>query len=288
MKAQFFITDKAEVPTLVLKGEWCAEVAEYMRCNRIIGLRLSGYMGWRSADLNFLREVPSVEYLDILTTTLNDISGLYALKQLTYLSLEGKTPAICFSEFPRLKTLALGRVSARLHNELTNAKSLRKLGITGPTNRALMNLHHLPILQDLGVARAKIEDLEFVDSTPALRKLSLVACNRLARLTGLERATELTVLLIEQAKVLCDIRSVGHLERLRTLVLNQCPNIRTIKSLAGLRNLETVGLMQTTNIADGDLSPLLTLPNLRNATFIDRPHYSHSNQEFPKDQQTFY
>src|SRR5690348_4116338 len=105
MREEFFITDKAEVPTVVLRNGWSNEVADFMRSQGLIGLRLSGYMGWRSTNLDFLKEVPFVEYLDILTTKLVDISGLYALKQLTYLSLEGKTPTIELSKFRRLKTL---------------------------------------------------------------------------------------------------------------------------------------------------------------------------------------
>jgi hypothetical protein len=110
----------------------------------------------------------------------------------------------------------------------------------------------------------------------------------LEMLNGLENADGLIVLVVEQAKRLRQIDSLHGLAQLGTLVLNDCPKIESIRSLADLSSLETVGLMQTTNVADGDFSPLLTLPKLRNATFVDRPHYSHRNESFPKDQEAFY
>jgi hypothetical protein len=286
--AAFFISEKAQVPTLVLKGEWNGSIAPYMRTHQIVGLRLSGYLGWHSTHLDFLHDVPFVEYLDILATKVEDISGIYALKELSYLSLEGRTPSIDFSRLPRLKTLALGKVSPGLHLDLWKAKTIRKLALTAPKPASLAILEQLPVLQELGVCFASIYDLSFAAGTAGLRRLSLVACNSLRTLQGIECSKGLLVLSIEQAKALSDIRALVHSFSLRTLVLRDCPNIKTIEPIRGLPNLETVGLMQTTNVKDGNLSPLLSLPKLQNATFIDRLHYSHRCERFPKKVPAFY
>jgi hypothetical protein len=288
VKTPFFISEKAPVRTLVLKGEWTSSAFEYMQEQGLVGLRLSGYLGWHSTNLDFLREAPFVEYLDILATRLEDISGIYALKELSYLSLEGKTPSLDFSRLPRLKTLAMGRVSPLLYSDLESAKTVRKLALTAPKIDSLAVLGKLPLLQDLGISFASIRDLSFAVLTPGLHRLSVVACNSMQSLAGIDNLMELLVLSIEQAKNLSDISALAPVRTLRTLVLKECPNIRTIEALRDLPNLETVGLMQTTNVKDGNLSPLLALPKLRNATFVDRPHYSHRNQEFPKNLPAFY
>lgn len=278
----FFISKKAPVPTLILKGEWPGSAAQYMRDHGLIGLRLSGYLGWRSGNLDFLRDVPFVEYLDILTTKLEDVSGLYELKELSYFALEGKTPPLDFSRLPRLSTLALGRVSPHVHRDLGKAQAIRKLALTHPKPDSLAVLGQLTALQDLGMSAAPIRDLSFSSFTPGLRRLSLVACNSMQSLAGLENARDLVSLTIEQAKSLSDLTSLSHLSKLRALFLKECPSIDSISPLKNLPSLETVGLMQTTNVKDGDLSPLLTLPSLRNASFLNREHYSNRNEEFPK------
>ena len=288
MSAPFFISEKAAVRTLVLNGEWTSAAAPYMQEHGLVGLRLSGYLGWRSTNLDFLREAPFVEYLEILTTKLEDISGIYALKELSYLSLEGKTPALDLSQFPRLKTLATGRVSPLFLRDLGKGKTIRKLVLMGPGDKVLGALNELPVLENLGISYASIRDLSFAARAPGLRRLSLIACKLLRSLTGIESLRELLVLWIEQAKTLSDIGALAQVQTLRTLNLKECPNIETISGLRMLPNLETVGLMQTTNVKDGDLSPLLTLPELKNATFLDRPHYSHRNNEFPKQVPAFY
>jgi hypothetical protein len=37
-----------------------------------------------------------------------------------------------------------------------------------------------------------------------------------------------------------------------------------------------------TNIVDGDLSPLLGLPNLEFTAFTNKKHYNHKSDEFPR------
>jgi hypothetical protein len=287
MTESFFISKKATVPTLILQGEWTSSAAQYMREHGLIGLRLSGYLGWRSSTLDFLREVPFLEYLDILTTKLQDITGLYALKELSYLTLEGRTPPLDFSRLPRLRTLALGRVSPQVLRDLGKAQTIRKLALTHPKPNSLQVLGQLPALEEVGISSAQINDLSFASFTPCLRRLSLVMCNSMKTLAGLQNAGDLIHFSIEQAKSLSDISSLSHLARLRTLILKECPNIESISPLKSLPSLESVELLQTTNVKDGDLSPLLTMPKLRNVNFIDRLHYSNRNAEFPKELAVF-
>ena len=286
--SNFFISTKAPVPMLVLTSAWSAEAAAFMIQNRIVGLRLSGYLGWESRDLNFLQESPFVEYLEILTTELSDVRGLYLLKQLKYLYLEGKTPPIRFYDLPRLQTLALGKVNVPLYRNLLDVKSLRKLSLAAPHASILNELGQLTVLQDLGISRTRIVNLGCVGVLPGLRKLSLVSCNSLVTLKGIETARHLVVLYVEQARHLKDVSSLASLHLLRTLVLNQCPEIESIGAIAGLPQLETVGLMQTTNVRDGDLTALKALPKLCYASFINREHYSSTNEEFPKAGTPYY
>jgi hypothetical protein len=39
---------------------------------------------------------------------------------------------------------------------------------------------------------------------------------------------------------------------------------------------------ESTNVLDGDLSPLKDLPKLKHVAFMERPHYSLTREELPK------
>jgi hypothetical protein len=76
------------------------------------------------------------------------------------------------------------------------------------------------------------------------------------------------------------ITEVGNLTRLRKLHLNNDGNIESLKPLCSLRGLESVLFYESTNILDGDLSPLLCQNKLTQVSFQNRRHYSRRREEF--------
>ena len=75
------------------------------------------------------------------------------------------------------------------------------------------------------------------------------------------------------------IRSIDEIGCL-TLHLNNDGDIESIKPLAKLGGLESMSFYESTNIIDGDLSPLLNQKNLSRVSFKNRRHYSHQREEF--------
>jgi hypothetical protein len=147
----------------------------------------------------------------------------------------------------------------------------------------LPSLSHLPKLESLALSLCRFTDVQTLPELPTLVRLSFIVCNRLQHLKGLKSSPNLRVLWIEQAKSLIDIDEVAFLRELRTLVLRDCPQVKNIRALVGLPALEAVSFSATTDIRDGNLSPLESLPRLKNADFKDRRHYSRKNIDFPKD-----
>src|SRR5262249_42874841 len=101
-----------------------------------------------------------------------------------------------------------------------------------------------------------------------LQRLSFATVNHLNELNGIEDCPNLSVLWVEGAKHLARLDAVAALKNLETLNLSDCPNIRTLRPLRGLPHLQTVWFFGKTNILDGDLSPLKTLPQLQYAKFV--------------------
>ncbi len=72
---------------------------------------------------------------------------------------------------------------------------------------------------------------------------------------------------------------LASLVKLRTLDLNNDGEIASLKPLDKLIRLERVTFYETTNILDGDLSPIIS-KNLSRVAFKNRRHYSHTREEF--------
>ena len=84
------------------------------------------------------------------------------------------------------------------------------------------------------------------------------------------------------------IDEIGRLTRLMRLFLNNIGPLASLAPLDQLTNLEWMTFDGSTNILDGDLSPLTRLPHLSRVAFQNRRHYSHTRKEirpqgFPSD-----
>jgi Leucine-rich repeat (LRR) protein len=110
--------------------------------------------------------------------------------------------------------------------------------------------------------------------------LRLANLRRLTSLAGIEALTNLEELDIHTCRKIRSIEPVGYLSRLRKFYLNNDGDIESLKPLAKLNELEWVLLYESTNILDGDLSPLLGQKNLSRIAFQNRRHYSMRREEF--------
>jgi len=110
--------------------------------------------------------------------------------------------------------------------------------------------------------------------------LRIANLRRLTSLAGIEQLMELEELEIHTCRRVRSINEIGCLPRLRKLHLNNDGDIESFKPLAKLDGLESVAFYESTNVVDGDLSPLLCQKNLSSVSFQNRRHYSHRREEF--------
>jgi Leucine-rich repeat (LRR) protein len=287
---------------LVLTGPWTHDVAKAMREAGLKDLRLSHYTAWKDKSIEFLREVPFLERLDLWAVGIRDVRPLYLLGSLKCLSLNMVTAPIEFHRFPELQDLRiagyrrkipfeslpalrrvdLGNWNASLYSEVFHARGLHRLSISGYTGADLSEFHELEHLEELGLGASSIVSLTGASKLPRLSRLALTLVNRLPDLHGLEGCGCLTHLFIEQAKILRNIDGLGKLNQLQELGLSDCPFLESIQPLRGLSTLQAVYLSRTTRVGNGDLSVLKGLPRLRHASFVDRPTYNYKNSDFPK------
>ena len=112
-----------------------------------------------------------------------------------------------------------------------------------------------------------------------LRRLRLANLRTLTSLAGLGQLEQLEDLEIQGCRRIQSIGEIAALHRLRKLNLSDGGQIESLRPLEHLAQLESVMFYGSTNISDGDLSPLLELKKLSAISFQNRRHYSHRRED---------
>jgi len=280
MASAFKVCEIGPTRYLLLQGPWEPGITGVMATFGIRHLRLN-LPTERQVEINFLRELPFLERLELSALSVADVTPLYDLSNLCRLTINGFKQKIDFTRIPKLEELRLNW-HEKSFSSLLECGQLRMLGLGYYTHIDLQQLKNLRFMQELVISFSRIENLAGVEHLPELGKLSADYVKNLETLEPIAACRKLRNLSIDEAKNLRRIDPVSSLRDLQELCLKRCPEIESLTPIKGLPALEYVGLLETTNIKDGDLSVLLTLPQLKHASFVDRKHYTQRNQDFPK------
>lgn len=258
---------------------WSEEMTTCALDNHIAELELNSSKGWPGGDLNFLEMLPQLKWLRIIDFLCKSVVPIHCLHDLRALQVSTycKTE-IKFSEFPRLEECGLTwRPKA---SSLFECRSLVRVIVSRYSGRDLKPYAGLRDLRSLTVLNAPVEKIRGLDPLQNLQSLRLGDFKKLVSIDGIEVLSSLKVLSLDKCRGISSIEPIGSLPRLRVLDLSNLGDIETLKPLETLRELERVTFVESTNIVDGDLSPLLRLKNLSFVSFQNRRHYSHKREEF--------
>ncbi len=260
--------------------------------NEISHLVIRDYHTWEGVDLDRLNLVVRSIFVEDKETPLGFLNDL---KNLEELYICKNTKILQFSNFKNIKSLYFNRIS-HLPEELSNCHKLRELKIShskvGNFNfissltqiqdlelncvrtDSLAPLNSLQNLRYLTVNRSKEESFNFIVDLPFLESLDVSHFPNIKSLVGLNSHKNLQTIRIECFKNLDDLGSVGDKIKLNRIAFVSCPVIKSVVPLTRLENLESVLLWERTNILDGDIRCLLSLPKLRRLSFLNRKHYN--------------
>ena len=263
----------------VITSPWRVDFGKYLATSGIRELELNDGKGWRGSDLSFLTDLPHLSSFKIIDLEIRSVEPIHVLHEL--LALEVITycnTEIKFSAFPVLQDCSLEWRSRA--TSLFDCRTLKKLFINSYDGRDVDAFARLTELESLAILNAPVENLLGLSDLTKLKSLRLANLKCLRSLAGIERLVNLEELDIHTCPRIGSIDEVSHLSRLRKLYLNNDGKIESLKPLAKLTQLESVLFYESTNIVDGDLSPLLRQQQLTNISFRNRRHYSHSREEF--------
>lgn len=267
--------DRGPLEGVRLKGCWGPEIAAAMKERRIPALQANYAWGWKGDGCAFLREVPWLRGLQLISGTIKDLSPVSELLDLERLSFSCHSRrAIDFSGLKRLQSCSMNWLPGA--ESVFRCEGLESLYLDGAKEAQLAGINELRSLKRLTIANSNLSSLAVLDDLFQLEKLELLNCRKLSQIDGLYRFERLKWLSIDGSKAIQDFAPVAAVSGLEILNLSDCGKIRTLafsRSLTKLRAFAFAG--SATTVEDGDLSPLDYLPQLAMLMFGPRKHYSH-------------
>jgi len=260
--------------TLVVTGPWSSAAEELLRSGEVDGLVLNYARGFCESDLSFLNDWP-LRRLDVLDRSLQDLEPIARLGQtLEELSVQaGPEARLDLGPLPRL--VALAGEWRLIRSTVEMADGLRSL-ITHKFDES--NL--LPLVDKRLLKRLTIKDanrLETLQGISALSSLVVIGVHLARKLSDIadvaQASTHLGELRLEYCSLIDRLDSLAGLIQIRHLGVSECRQIESLAPLGGMAALETLHAWGSTRIVDGDLSPLLRLPSLREVRMKSRPEY---------------
>lgn len=261
---------------VALTGSWEEEIGRWMTRHGITELECNHVNGCKLESYDFLSEIPFLTGLRIVNQDPKDFSPLSQLGGLRSLeiTLVPSPRNFPFARLAKLERLTLEWFAGA--EKLFTANSLKHLSIERyPGRQGSEPFRALEGLENLILANGGIEEIESFRVLRSLQRLQLVNLRQLRSLKGIENLDTLRCLCLDGSKGIGSIEEVRGLVNLQLLWLVDCGKIESLDPVRGLKKLKSLLFGGSTNIVDGDLTPLLALPDLCHWGFaLDLKHYN--------------
>ena len=278
MIQKYIIEDGTYGKKLIPIAECTPSITKAVDQYHIKELELNRAKGWKRTSLNFLNDLSHLKSLTIIDFNITEIQPIHSLESLQYLDINTycKNP-IDFSCFPDLEECVLvWRARAK---SLFECKKLRRLFLSKYTGQDLSKFSNLHTLKDLSIVTSRIKSVEGIENLQNLTSLGLYELRGLHSLVGIETLHNLKKFDIRGCRLIETLEGVRGLSKLEKIDFSTNAKIESLAPLQALKNLQQVLFYESTNIQDGNLVPLINLPNLKTFSFQNRKHYSHSREE---------
>lgn len=257
-----------------VKGNWHQSITDFILRENVKALNLNYACGWEGEDLGFLRDLNTIEHLQIISAKSTSVSVIENMKSLRKLNFNTTTKEVLdFSKLINLEHCFL--VWWKGAKNLSLCSSLKSLYIEKAKLDDFSQLSSLQELEEITLGNSNIESLHWVEQFKSLKKLELLNCKKLHEFSSLSNCKTLRWLAIDGSKNLSNIDFVSSLNSLEILNISDNGNIESLKPLEKVKSLKALSFGRKTTIDDGDLSVLESLPKLAMLMFAPRRHYSH-------------
>ena len=232
-------------------------------------------------DLSFLKDYPNLKTVAAAGNDLTDISPLAKLKNLESLNLDYNniSDISALTKLPKIKAVSLEHNQLHDISALSQKEDLTRLFLSNNPN---LNLNTLKAshLEELTADNSNVESLNFLKSNPNLTTLSLNG-NRLTSLAGVEAAKNLVTLSASQNKI-TSLYIPAAQSSLKNLNLgeNELKNLEGINQFRSLDNL-AVNKNKITTLALQEPNKTVTYINVSD-NHIPKAELELNEKQIPK------
>jgi Leucine-rich repeat (LRR) protein len=265
----------------IIKVQWHDSLLELLLKKDIRELELNIGKGWRGKSIEFLKELSHLQSLRILDNPLKLIQPIHYLHELVDLHLETYSDIpVDFSSFPYLTDCFFEWIKGS--DSLFDCRGLNRLGINNYKKKSSEPLANLVNLEKLSLLNSDVENLDGIVKLINLTYLRLANLRSLTSLNGIQNLRNLTELEIQRCKGIHSVSDIFELAKLQRLLLLDVGGIESIRGIENLMELREFFFYESTNVLDGDLTPIRKLKNLSKISFQNRRHYTHRREDFGK------
>jgi hypothetical protein len=277
VNASFVISPRRDGLEMVVRGAWSAEAAAAFRAEQVDNLVLNDGLGFEEPDLEFLRDLP-VRRLVAICRWLPSLEPVHTLPLESLQVVTHHKLSIDLRRLPRITHLSADWPQVRA--TISHGTLLENLYLGRYSEQNLLPLATSPHLTRLVMKdRPRLTSLEGLENFPSLTTLGIHLASFLSDFSALRTARSLRELQLESCRHLTTLDDLINLQAVEYLDLGDCRDIATAAPLSHLTNLRDLYLYGTTKFLDGDLTPLTTLPHLKDLRIQSRRHYSPSVTE---------
>ncbi len=241
-------------------------LADLMRPRPDVWLTVYGSVA-RVRDLEFLRFLPWLGWLHVLSSDLQDLSGLACLEQLRTLFVSGSRHRLSAAPLaalaPTLRHLILETAVSRTAalSELTGLRTLTLRSVKMPDLSALTSMTELRGLDLKGTGTT---DLGLLPEFSRLRYFEARRIRRLSDLGPVAETTSLEELCLRSLSQVSALPPLHQLTRLRRITLENMRGLTDLSVLLTAPALDELDLALS-HLSPGQVTPLAAHPALRRA-----------------------
>jgi hypothetical protein len=227
-------------------------------------------------DLNLFEKLTSLKHLslgnNINLEKCDSLDGLYLLNNIESIAVDKQNVIIDFSKFPKLKEIGLEHNKKFINIE--KLKHLEILVVSKYEEKDLTKISEIQSLKTLHLYQSKTNDIKGIEKLKNLEEFNFSRNNILTNISLINSLPKLSKLHIEKCKNLSDFSFLKGNTTIQDLFVSELDSIQFVKTMP---NLEKINFW---DCKDGDMTPLLEAPKLRNINFYpNKKHYSHTIEQ---------
>jgi hypothetical protein len=218
-----------------------------------------GYAGL--GDIDFIRLLPNVSSVWIMTPTVKSIEGLQSVKHsLRSLRIDRPTCRMdVLGVLESLEDVYIDGWRPGAHS-IFELKMLVSVGIQKYGRADLRDALNWSSLSELWLNAGKLENLSGIPT--GVKRVELSNLRKLESLSSLSTCRQLEELILQGCKRVSSLSGLDSCTELRLLSISRGGELDTLEPLRGLDKLEYIVLAGGTQVREGELEALYSLPSL--------------------------